>query len=197
MTAAHLPVLDRYLHWVGAYTPAQKTALFSSDFTQALDGNESGRWLSVALEPEPRLDPVDAVLRADTLMYLPEDLLVKVEELEKGRKFELMLRLDKPLDAAAHGRLTTEMFHAVFGRVRIKVQETRCLNNLHQISQALQLYKDNWDKYPIVIDTFVAPVGGSTPVLVRPLFPQYLKSEEVLHCPLAVYPDTAWMAGGT
>ena len=54
------------------------------------------------------------------------------------------------------------------GEVRIKVQETRCTSNLHQISQALQLYKDNWDRYPIVIDSFVAPVGNSA-VLVRPL----------------------------
>src|SRR5438874_1047519 len=74
----------------------------------------------------------------------------------------------------------------VFAKVRIKVQETRCTSNLHQISQALQLYKDNWDRYPIVIDSFVAPVGNSA-VLVRTLFPQYLKSEEVLHCPTASY----------
>src|SRR5205823_14288469 len=77
----------------------------------------------------------------------------------------------------------------VFSRVRIKVQETRCINNLHQIGQAIQLYKDNWDKYPIVIDTFVSQVGGPSPVLVRPLYPQYMKSEEAFHCPLAAYPD--------
>ena len=32
MTAAHLPVLDRYLHWVGAYTPAQKASLYTDEF---------------------------------------------------------------------------------------------------------------------------------------------------------------------
>jgi asparagine synthase (glutamine-hydrolysing) len=79
MTAAHLPVLDRYQHWVGAYTPAQKAALYTDDFAARLDGNDSGRWLRAALAPEPRLDPVDAVLRADALLYLPEDLLVKVD----------------------------------------------------------------------------------------------------------------------
>src|SRR4051812_46847782 len=76
----------------------------------------------------------------------------------------------------------------VFAKVRVKVKETQCSNNLHQIGQALQLYKDNWDKYPIVIDTFVSQ-AGNIPVLVRPLFPQYLKSEEAFHCPLAAYPD--------
>jgi len=79
MTAAHLPVLDRYLHWVGAYTPGQKRALYTDDFTRLLGGNDSGHWLRDALAPEPHLDPVDAVLRADALLYLPEDLLAKVD----------------------------------------------------------------------------------------------------------------------
>jgi asparagine synthase (glutamine-hydrolysing) len=79
MTAAHLPVLDRYLHWVGAYTPSQKLALYSDDFTQLLGGNDSGHWLREALSAEPHLDPVDAVVRSDTLLYLPEDLLAKVD----------------------------------------------------------------------------------------------------------------------
>jgi asparagine synthase (glutamine-hydrolysing) len=79
MTAAHLPVLDRYLHWVGAYTPAQKRSLYTDDFTRLLGDNDSGRWLRNALAPEPQLDPVDAVLRADALLYLPEDLLAKVD----------------------------------------------------------------------------------------------------------------------
>jgi len=79
MTAAHLPVLDRYLHWVGAYTPSQKLALYSPDFVDLLGGNDSGHWLREALAPEPHLDPVDAVLRGDTLLYLPQDCLVKAD----------------------------------------------------------------------------------------------------------------------
>jgi asparagine synthase (glutamine-hydrolysing) len=79
MTAAHLPVLDRYLHWVGAYTPSQKLSLYTDDFVDVLHSNDAGRWLREALAPEPYLDPVDAVLRGDTLLYLPEDLLAKVD----------------------------------------------------------------------------------------------------------------------
>src|SRR5204863_1139587 len=45
----------------------------------SIAGNDAGHWLREALAPEPRLDPVDAVLRADTLLYLPEDLLAKVD----------------------------------------------------------------------------------------------------------------------
>jgi asparagine synthase (glutamine-hydrolysing) len=79
MAAAHLPVFDRYLHWVGAYTPSQKLALYTPEFVAELGGNDSGHWLRQALAPESHLDPVDAVLRADTLLYLPEDLLAKVD----------------------------------------------------------------------------------------------------------------------
>src|SRR6266851_3137720 len=79
MTAAHLPVLDRYLHWVGAYTPAQKLSLYSEDFSRLVAGNDSRHWLRDVLGAEPSLDPVDAVLRADALLYLPEDLLAKVD----------------------------------------------------------------------------------------------------------------------
>jgi asparagine synthase (glutamine-hydrolysing) len=79
MTAAHLPVLDRYLHWVGAYSPAHKAALYTPEFQRMLDGHRSVQWLEAVLAPEARLDPVDAVQRADTLLYLPEDLLTKVD----------------------------------------------------------------------------------------------------------------------
>jgi len=79
MTAAHLPVLERYLHWVGAFTPAMKQDLYTDDFRSMLDGHDAGHWLRDALAPEPRLDPVDAVQRADTLLYLPGDLLVKMD----------------------------------------------------------------------------------------------------------------------
>lgn len=79
MAAAHLPVFDRYLQWVGAFTPVQKRSLYTPEFLAELADNDSGRWLREALAPEPHLDPVDAVVRADTLMYLPQDLLVKVD----------------------------------------------------------------------------------------------------------------------
>jgi asparagine synthase (glutamine-hydrolysing) len=79
MAAAHLPVFDRYLQWVGAFTPSQKASLYTPEFARAVAPNDSGHWLRDVLAPEPRLDPVDAVVRADTLMYLPYDLLVKVD----------------------------------------------------------------------------------------------------------------------
>ena len=79
MAAAHLPVFDRYLQWVGAFTPAQKQAIYNPEFAAALGHNDSGRYLREALAAEPHLDPVDTVIRADTLLYLPYDLLSKVD----------------------------------------------------------------------------------------------------------------------
>ena len=79
LAAAHLPVLARYLHWVGAYTPAQKAALYTPEYVEMLGDHDAGDWLRQALAPEPRLDPVDAVQRADTLLYLPQDCLTKID----------------------------------------------------------------------------------------------------------------------
>ena len=79
LAAAHLPVLARYLHWVGAYTPAQKAALYTPEYLEMLGDHDAGDWLRQALAPEPRLDPVDAVQRADTLLYLPQDCLTKID----------------------------------------------------------------------------------------------------------------------
>src|SRR5262249_16452581 len=79
MAAAHLPVLDRYLHWVGAYTPSQKISLYTHAFIAPVNAPAPGARRRARLRPEPHLDPVDAVQRADTLLYLPEDLLVKMD----------------------------------------------------------------------------------------------------------------------
>jgi asparagine synthase (glutamine-hydrolysing) len=79
MAAAHLPVHERYLRWVGAYGAAEKRSLYTEDFRALLAGHDAGRWLRAALAAEPGLDAVDAVQRADTLMYLPDDLLAKVD----------------------------------------------------------------------------------------------------------------------
>ncbi|MDQ6670245.1 MAG: asparagine synthase (glutamine-hydrolyzing) [Chloroflexota bacterium] len=79
MVAAHMSPADRYLHWVGAFSAAQKSALYTPELTESLGGNQSAHWLRDTLAGEPLLDPVDAVLRADTLLYLPEDLLAKVD----------------------------------------------------------------------------------------------------------------------
>lgn len=79
LAAAHLPVAERYLRWVGAYDRVEKASLYTEQYRQQLNGNDSGQRLRDVLGAESSLDPVDAVQRADTLMYLPEDLLAKVD----------------------------------------------------------------------------------------------------------------------
>lgn len=79
LSAAHLDPAQRYLHWIGAYTTAQKARLYTDDARRQLGDNDSAHWLAEALTGEPGLDPVDAVQRADALLYLPGDLLAKVD----------------------------------------------------------------------------------------------------------------------
>ena len=79
MTADHLPVDERYLRWVGAFDANEKRALYADAFGATVASNDAGRWLRAVLASEAGLDAVDAVQRADTLMYLPDDLLAKVD----------------------------------------------------------------------------------------------------------------------
>ncbi len=79
MLAAHMAPVERYLRWVGLFGAGEKERLYTDDFQAALNGNDSQRWLQQAIAAEPHLHPVEQVQRADTLMYLPDDLLVKVD----------------------------------------------------------------------------------------------------------------------
>ncbi len=79
LLVAHLPPVDRYLHWLGAFTDREKAAVYTPELRSQLGGNRPQRWLQQALAAEPGLHPVEQVQRADTLLYLPDDLLVKVD----------------------------------------------------------------------------------------------------------------------
>jgi len=80
--------------------------------------------------------------------------------------------------------LLAAILFPVFAAVRKSVKETQCLSNLHQISQALQLYKDNNGTYPTALDTVV--LGNGT--IYHYLSGQYVKSDAVFHCPVSPYP---------
>ncbi len=79
MTGVQQPIAQRYLHWVGAMTPTQKSMLYTPDFKAALAGNDSSHWLRDLWSSMPRGDAVQQFQRADTLLYLPNDLLAKVD----------------------------------------------------------------------------------------------------------------------
>jgi len=72
----------------------------------------------------------------------------------------------------------------VFTNVRKRVQETRCASNLHQISQAVELYYDTWDRYPVTLGTVffdTQPTVGYNPMA------QFIKSPNDLHCPTSLF----------
>lgn len=72
----------------------------------------------------------------------------------------------------------------VFSQVKKRVHQASCINNMHQISQALNLYHDSNNRYPLALDTFV--VGTR---MFRPLAAQ-IKSEDVFRCPMNPYRQT-------
>jgi len=77
--AASLPKLERYLRWVSAFDEDAKTDLYSRTF------REETKTLNAATILEPWFarangsGVIDAALLADTMTYLPNDLLVKVD----------------------------------------------------------------------------------------------------------------------
>jgi len=79
VAAASLPPVERYLRWVSAFDEAAKQRLYSEDFRA-----ETANFRTVSI-----LEPwfakangsgiVDAALLTDTMTYLPNDLLVKMD----------------------------------------------------------------------------------------------------------------------
>ena len=61
------------------FTPAEKTALYSGDFAASTAGVDSFDLLFHAMEDAGADHVLDRALAADVAMYLPDDLLVKVD----------------------------------------------------------------------------------------------------------------------
>jgi asparagine synthase (glutamine-hydrolysing) len=77
--AASLPAVERYLDWVGVIGPAAKAELYTDEFRRATAGLEERRWLAPWFAQANGAGVVDASLLTDTMTYLPNDLLVKVD----------------------------------------------------------------------------------------------------------------------
>lgn len=76
----------------------------------------------------------------------------------------------------------------VFATVRKNVHKATCTTNLHQIAQALKLYKDDHGVYPEALyGFFAAPAGGGQAQEVNFLYPQYVKEKQIFRCPLSPY----------
>jgi prepilin-type N-terminal cleavage/methylation domain-containing protein len=84
----------------------------------------------------------------------------------------------------------------VMSAVRKNAMKTSCISNLHSISQALEMYKDDWRVYPEVLYGFsppgqqgcpsFQPVAQGQPQPDLPelrLYPNYVKDRRAFTCP--------------
>jgi len=77
--AASLPPVERYLSWVSTFDPRAKRELYTDEFRRETEGADVRRWLAPWFARANGAGVVDASLLTDTMTYLPNDLLVKVD----------------------------------------------------------------------------------------------------------------------
>jgi asparagine synthase (glutamine-hydrolysing) len=79
LAAASLPPLERYLRWVSAFDETTKQNLYSADFRQQTATFRTAAILEPWFAKANGAGIVDAALLTDTMTYLPNDLLVKMD----------------------------------------------------------------------------------------------------------------------
>jgi asparagine synthase (glutamine-hydrolysing) len=79
VAAASLPPVERYLRWVSAFDHAAKQNLYSDDFRHRTAMFRTASILEPWFAKANGSGIVDAALLADTMTYLPNDLLVKMD----------------------------------------------------------------------------------------------------------------------
>jgi asparagine synthase (glutamine-hydrolysing) len=79
MRAAGLPRVERYMRWVSVFDSSTKDDLYSTEFSRLTDGVEPSDFLKSWFTTANGSGIVDATLLTDTMTYLPNDLLVKVD----------------------------------------------------------------------------------------------------------------------
>src|SRR5215212_7029051 len=79
LRAASLPPVERYLSWVGIVQRDAKDELYTDEFNEEVGGRDASAWLRPWFARANGAGVVDAALLADTMTYLPNDLLVKVD----------------------------------------------------------------------------------------------------------------------
>ncbi|MGI8567084.1 MAG: asparagine synthase (glutamine-hydrolyzing) [Pyrinomonadaceae bacterium] len=77
--AAGLPAIERYLRWVSVLDTQAKDELYTDEFRHRVAGHEASEFLAEWFTRANGAGIVDASLLADTMTYLPNDLLVKVD----------------------------------------------------------------------------------------------------------------------
>jgi asparagine synthase (glutamine-hydrolysing) len=76
---AALPPVERYARWVTVFSDQAKRDLYSPEFRRETEAQGAAGWLAPWFAEANGAGVVDAALLADTMTYLPNDLLVKVD----------------------------------------------------------------------------------------------------------------------
>ncbi|MCM3871781.1 MAG: asparagine synthase (glutamine-hydrolyzing) [Pyrinomonadaceae bacterium] len=79
LKAASLPQVERYLHWVTDFDLNDRRDLYSENFRHEVGDSDARDVLAPWFARANGSGVVDAALLADTMTYLPNDLLVKVD----------------------------------------------------------------------------------------------------------------------
>ncbi|MFN0074399.1 MAG: asparagine synthase (glutamine-hydrolyzing) [Chloroflexota bacterium] len=83
-----LPPAQAHLWWRIVLTEAEKTALYSPRVLQELQPEPSALHIQRALELSPGADPLAGLMLADTLVFLPDDLMVKNDRMTMAHSLE-------------------------------------------------------------------------------------------------------------
>lgn len=78
-SAVTLPILERYMKWVGIFDNALKRDMYSEELLKSLSKADSFKFIAPFLIPASGPFTIDNLLSTDTMTYLPNDLLVKVD----------------------------------------------------------------------------------------------------------------------
>jgi asparagine synthase (glutamine-hydrolysing) len=76
---AALPLDQRYLRWVGIFDEKLKMYIYTDEFMKEVSGSTPVKAISKFLNGTNGLNLLDRLLLTDTMTYLPNDLLVKVD----------------------------------------------------------------------------------------------------------------------
>ncbi len=92
------PLSQRYLYWSGIISDELKNVIYTNEFTERVSHSNPSRVISKYLNPSSNLKLLDSLLLADTMNYLPNDLLAKVDIASMANSLECRSPfLDHPL----------------------------------------------------------------------------------------------------
>jgi asparagine synthase (glutamine-hydrolysing) len=87
--ALMLPPVDRYARWIEFFDPERKTELYSAEFRAEVASDDSLKILRDAYARSDARDFLEATAHADVQLYLPDDLLVKMDIASMAYSLEL------------------------------------------------------------------------------------------------------------